>query len=173
MLIILFLISGYAFAVFVLLRLIAPFMGFRKYALPANIPPEVRQAILELESRSADQASYLKETYDFILQKNLQQWRHTRGKAALHIHRLFLRDLSKIWNTQGFVYCTGINFVTYVLLARSKFFVESDVRLRHVFANMVSHQYLQVKVGEKWVDADPAGIGIRGKPLGTHLAGFG
>jgi hypothetical protein len=42
-----------------------------------------------------------------------------------------------------------------------------------VFVNFVIHQYLQVKVDNGWIDVDPAGTGIRGKPLGKHLSWFG
>jgi hypothetical protein len=87
--------------------------------------------------------------------------------------KLFKKDLAEIWNTKGFVYCTSINFIVYVLLANSKYFNVQDIKVRHVFLNFVPHQYLQVKVGGKWVDVDPAGAGIRNQPLGTHASFFG
>ncbi len=166
-------IAVYSFFVFVVLRLVAPFLGFRQYHLPHEIPVEIRQAIARLESRASGRESFLQAVYTFILEKNSVQWRHTRLSAAMRLPRLFVSDLSEIWNTRDFVYCTGINFVVYVMLANSKYFTVGDIRLKHTFANMVLHQYLKVKVGQKWVDVDPAGTGIRGKPLGTHLAGFG
>ena len=173
MYIILFFISGYLLVVFLGLRLVAPFLGFRQYRLPSEIPVEIRQAIVELENQAKDQESFLQAVYNFILEKNSVQWRHTRLSAAMRLPRLFVSDLSEIWKTRDFIYCTGINFVVYVMLANSKFFTGRDIRLKHTFANLVLHQYLKVKVGQKWVDVDPAGTGIRGKPLGTHLAGFG
>jgi uncharacterized protein YggE len=48
-----------------------------------------------------------------------------------------------------------------------------DIKIKHTFANFVPHQYLQVKVAGVWIDVDPAGVGIRKKPLGTHLSWFG
>ena len=63
--------------------------------------------------------------------------------------------------------------MAFVMLANSKFFKEDDIRFKYIFLNFVPHQYLQVKVGEKWIDFDPAGAGIRGKPLGTHQSFLG
>jgi hypothetical protein len=171
--IILVIIAVYFFLVFVVLRLVAPFMGFRQYLPPTNLPPEIVQAIAELEKNFFDQYTYLQAVYDFVMQKNSKQWGHTRGKAVIMLPKLFIKDLSEIWHRQGFVYCTAVNFIVYTLLANSKFFKAQDVRIKHVFVNFVLHQYLQVKVEENWIDVDPAGTGIRGKPLGTHLAGFG
>ncbi len=162
-------VAGYFFIVFVLLRLVAPYMGFRPYPLPVEIPGEMKSAILNLENQTQDQNSYLEAVYRFVLGR----WEHSRLKAGLLLPKLFKKDLTEIWHTKGFVYCTSINFIVYVLLAKSKYFTAQDVKIRHVFLNFVPHQYLQVRIGEKWVDVDPAGAGIRNQPLGTHASFFG
>jgi len=171
--IILIIIAAYFFVVFVLLRLVAPFMGFKQYRPPKDLPKDVRQTIVELENKSADQESYLRAVYDLVLDKTLHQWKHTRFKAAVRIPRVWVKDLAEIWETKDFVYCTAINFVIYTMLADSKFFTADDVKVRYVFVNFIIHQYLQVKVGDEWLDVDPAGAGIRGRPLGAHLSWFG
>lgn len=171
--IVLLIIAIYFLLVFGVSRFVVPFMGFERYNLPTDLPVEIRNTISTLENRSTDKQSYLQAVYDVVLDKNLHQWKHTRFKAATRLPRAFVKDLNEIWETQDFVFCMAINFVVFVLLAKSKFFKEDDVRVRHVFANFIIHQYLQVKVGEKWVDVDPAGTGIRGKPLGQHLSFFG
>ena len=148
-------------------------MGFVKYPLPTQIPSEIQAVIAQLEQKSQDQKSYLAVVYDFILQKNNNQWQHTRFKAGTQLYKLFKKDLAEIWNAQGFVYCQSINLLMRVMLAGSKFFKDEDVRVKHTFLNFVLHQYLQVKVGDGWVDADPAGSGIRNRPLGTHASIFG
>jgi hypothetical protein len=163
----------YFFLVFVLLRLVAPFYGFRQYAPPTDLPPKVREAILGLENKSHDQMSYLQAVYDFVTDKTINQWKHTRFKSATNFSRGFINDLEEIWESEGFVYCTAINFVAYTLIANSKFFKVEDVKVRHVFLNFITHQYLQVRVGGKWMDFDPAGSGIRGGGLGTHASIFG
>jgi hypothetical protein len=171
----------YFFLVFVALRLIVPFMGFKQYVPPTDLPLEIKNAVTELENKSYNQMSYLQSVYNSVLGR----WQHSRFKAAVLLPKLFKSDLNKIWHTKGFVYCTTINFVVYVLLANSKYFSagggsasggkETDefVKVKHVFLNFVPHQYLQVRVGAKWLDVDPAGAGIRGFGLGHHASWFG
>lgn len=148
-------------------------MGWGGLRPPRSVPDEIKAAIVDLELRGHDQLSYLEVVYELVLDKNRHQWRHSRFQAALRLPRAFVTDLSEIWETKDFIYCTAMNYLVAVLLVNSKYFKAEDIRVRHVFVNFFIHQYLQVNVGGKWVDVDPAGTGIRGKPLGTHLAGFG
>ncbi|MDR3642590.1 MAG: hypothetical protein P4L74_03125 [Candidatus Doudnabacteria bacterium] len=166
-------IAVYFFLIFVVARLVVPFMGFGGYSAADALPPEIRRAISELENISHNQMSYLQAVYDLVLNKTLHQWKHTRFKAATHLPRAWVKDLSEIWNTSDFVYCTAINYVIFTMLVNSKYFRSGDIKVRHVFVNFFIHQYLQVNVGDNWIDVDPAGTGIRGKPLGSHLAWFG
>lgn len=163
----------YFFIVFIGLRFVAPFMGFKQYLPPNILPEEIKQEIKNLEASSHDQESYLKLAYDLVMQKTLHRWKHSRFQAAFKLPRLFVNDLEEIWHTNKFIYCTGINFILYTLLANSKYFKAEDVKIKYVFLNFVLHQYLKVKVNGIWVDADPAGAGIRGKPLGQHASLFG
>ncbi len=159
----------YFFVVFVLLRLAVPFMGFKQYCPPTQLPQKIWDTINELEKQSVDQKSYLQAVYNYVSHR----WEHSRFKAAYQLPKLFRKDLDRIWNVKGFVYCSTINFVVYVLLANSKFFTAEDVKVKHVFLNFVPHQYLQVKVGNEWIDVDPAGAGIRGFGIGHHASFFG
>lgn len=171
--IVIFVVAVYLLLIFVVSRFVVPFMGFGGFWPPRQTQQEIKAAIAELELRAPDKRSYLEAVYELVLDKTLHQWKHTRFKAATRIPRAFVSNLSEIWATQDFLYCNSINYLVYVLLIKSKYFQPGDVRVRHVFVNFFIHQYLQVKVGEGWVDVDPAGTGIRGKPLGKHLEWFG
>jgi len=166
---IILIIVAYFFLVFFVLRLLAPFMGFGGYRLPATIPQAVKDKITELENKSTDQLSYLQAAYDFVKSR----WRATRGEVVYKFHLIFRDDIEKIWDAPGFAHCTTTNFVLNVLLANSKFFKADDIKVKHQFFNFTPHQYLVVKIGGKWTDADPAGAGIRGKGLGYHAKWFG
>lgn len=166
-------LGGYFLFAFVGLRLVAPFMGFSQAEPPREISAEIKQTVVNLENKSSDQISFLENVYNFILEKNKNQWRHTRGRAAVMLPRLFVKDLNDIWQTKEFVYCNAINFLAFSMLVSSKYFKFTDVKVKYVFLNFVLHQYLQVKVGEEWVDFDPSGSGIRGGLLGTHARFFG
>jgi hypothetical protein len=170
---ILVILGVYFFLIFVVARLVVPFMGFNGYEPYVNLPLEIKKVISDLEKTSIDQMSYLQAVYDLVLDKTLHQWKHTRFKAGLYFRRAWVKDLTEIWQTKNFIYCTAINYLVFTMLVGGEFFKKDDVRIRHVFVNFFIHQYLQVKVGEKWLDVDPAGTGIRGKPLGTHLSFFG
>ncbi len=167
-------IAVYFFIVFFLLRLAVPFMGFGgRLVLPGRLPNDIKLAITNLERKSSGPGEYLQHAYDLILQKSLQQWGHTRFKAGTHLHRLFARDPEEMWHTEKFLYCQGINYLSFLLLAGSRFFAPDDIRARAVFLNFVPHQYLQVRLQGKWEDFDPAGAGIRGGRLGRHAEWFG
>jgi hypothetical protein len=144
-------------------------MGFRQYAPPTNLPDEIRNVIADLESKSQNQLEFVEAVYNFVLTR----WQHSRGKAAIMIPRLFKKDLVEIWNTKGFIYCHTMNFIVNTLLANSKYFKASDVKVRHIFLNFVPHQYLQVNIGGKWTYVDPAGAGIRGLPVGNRMSLIG
>jgi len=163
----------YVLIVFMGFRLLVPFMGFKKPGLPVVIPKEIKNIITELEISSSSPDQYLRAVYNLVLNKTLHQWKHNRFQAVLRLPRLFVRDLHDIWRTEDFIYCTGINYVMFIMLSNSSFFKPEDIEFRHVFVNFVVHQYLKVKVGDNWVAVDPAGTGIRGKPLGSHLVFFG
>ncbi|MFA5990972.1 MAG: hypothetical protein WC794_01850 [Candidatus Doudnabacteria bacterium] len=163
----------YFFVVFVFLRLVVPFMGFKQNMPKVELPQDMKIKIVELENKSQNQLTFLQGVYDAVLSKTLHQWQHTRFKAAFYISKLFVTNLADIWQTKGFLYCNTINFVGFNMLVNSKFFTASDIKVKYVFLNFVLHQYLQVKVGESWIDFDPAGSGIRNGLLGAHASLFG
>lgn len=163
----------YCFLVYVASRFMVPFMGFGKWQEPENIPKEIQNQIVALESESSDARSYLEGIYKLVLDKTVNQWNHTRFRAAVNLPRAFVTDLDEIWQTKNFLYCTAINYLLFVMLVKSKFFNLADVRVKHVFVNFFIHQYLQIRINDRWIDVDPAGNGIRGKPLGSHLSFFG
>lgn len=163
----------YIFLVYVASRFVVPFMGWGGFKPAVKVPDEIKAAIADLELRAHDQQSYLEAVFNLIMEKNERQWKHTRFKAATRLLRAFVTDLGEIWSTKDFLYCTSIDYLAAALLVNSKYFKSEDIKVRHTFVNFFIHQYIQVRVGDKWIDFDPAGTGIRGRPLGTHLAGFG
>jgi hypothetical protein len=167
--IILIIIAAYFFLVFFVLRLVAPFMGFKQYQPPKDLPVEAKQTIAELENGSADSKAYLKAAYDFTQSR----WHATRGEALTQLVKLFREDFVSLWRQPGYAHCTTQNFILHTLLANSKFFKPQDIIVRHVFLNFVPHQYLRVRVGEQWVDVDPAAGSALGIPFGRHGSFFG
>ncbi len=164
-----FLISGYFFLIFIVLRILVPFMGFSRLKLPKEIPNAIREKIEELETKSGNSYEYLREAYTYIT----SNWHAGRFTTVLYAHLAFRKNLEKINSTPGFAQCNTQNYLLFVLLAGSKYFKESDIRVRTVFFNMFIHQYLEVRVEGKTLSVDPAGASIRGMPLGKYISFFG
>ena len=144
-------------------------MGFGGYRAPGLMPEGMQAKLKELEAGSNGPEEFLQAVYAFCQKK----WQHNRFSVVVYLPKIFRRDINRIWQDNGFVHCNTMNFMANTLISNSKFFQPEDVRVRHVFLNFVPHQYLQVKLGEKWLDFDPAGAGIRNRPLGVHASLFG
>jgi len=73
---------------------------------------------------------------------------------------------------KSYLPCTISSYILRIFLVKSGWFREADVRRRHVFVNFIIHQYLQVKINDKWLDVD-VGEKQRGLSIGEHLKYFG
>ncbi|OGE74410.1 MAG: hypothetical protein A3I07_00645 [Candidatus Doudnabacteria bacterium RIFCSPLOWO2_02_FULL_42_9] len=159
----------YSFIVFILLRLVTPYTGFGKLPKPKQIPHEIIVKISELETASSNSQEYLQKIYDFVTSR----WHAGRFTTIFYAPLAFRTNLMKIWKSPGFAQCNTQNYIVFVMLTNSKFFKPEDIKLRTVFFNFFLHQYLKVKVGNEWINVDPAGASIRGKPLGAYISIFG
>ena len=162
------LIVAYFLTVFFLARLFVPFMGFKQYSPPGTLPSEVVETIRQLEQSSRDAREYLETAYEFVR----KHWHSERLKTITRLPKIFRTDIGEIWRSPGYAHCTTINFILYTLLAHSRFFTAADVRIRHTFFNAVLHQYLQVRIGAVWIDADPSTTYLH-LPLGQRARLFG
>jgi hypothetical protein len=159
----------YFFIIFVVARLVVPFMGFGGLAQPLQIPKEIAQKISELEMTSSGANDYLRASYNFVVSR----WHAGRMDTVYYANLAFRNNLQQIWRQPGYGHCNTQNYLLFVLLTGSKFFAPIDVKLKTVFFNFFIHQYLQVRVEGSWLDVDPAGASIRGEPLGAHISLFG
>jgi len=57
-------------------------------------------------------------------------------------------------------------------LVKSGWFEDKDIQVKVTILNFFTHQYLKVKVGEKWIDVD-SHESYKGVPLGKHSQWFG
>jgi hypothetical protein len=162
-------LAAYFFIVFVLLRLVVPFMGFGRLRLPKALPEEYKVAIADLEGKASSSEEYLRLAYDLVLSK----WHAGRMDTIYHAPKAFRTDILKIWNQPGYAHCTTMNYVLFILLAGSKYFKPEDIQVKSVFFNMFIHQYLKVRIGDRWINADPGGAAIRGLPFGARARFFG
>lgn len=148
-------------------RLVIPCLGFSPVPLPEKIPADIEKKIIELKGSVNSPIEFLELVYDFLGSK----YRSERLNTFLKFNYLY-KDLEFIWEREGYIPCTQNNLLMRIFLVRSKFFRDEDIRIKHVFVNFVIHQYLQVKLDDKWIDVD-VGEKQRGLPIGKHLEFFG
>jgi hypothetical protein len=132
-------------------------------ASPSVLPTELQDE-MEILSKLKGKEDVLRATYDFLSLR----YRGRRLKTVTRIWELYSKDLGSLWRRKGFLHCTNLNYLLYVLLVGSGKFGPSDIRYRWtVYLWSTAHQYLQVNTGEGWVDVD-VWAGAYGVSLGKH-----
>ena len=140
---------------------------FSKTPIPDALPKEMQKIINEIK-KSLDKAECLKKVYEILISK----YRGYHTKTYLKLFDVFKHDIGLLWNKNGFLHCTNINYVMRTLLIKSDFFTEDDIRLKWTQIWYISpHQYIQVKIDDRWVDIDiwAYAYGIK---FGDHYQGF-
>ena len=160
--------AAYFFLILVVSRLFIPFLGFSKPALPREVPQAMEHKIREMEQQATDPDAYVELAYKFVQSR----WHSARFRTITDLPLAFRTDLNEIWDSPGYAHCNTINYVFYVLVARSRFFTPEDVRFRHKLFNLMVHQYVQVRIRGRWLDADPSLVFLH-LPLGWHAGWFG
>ncbi|HBP01429.1 MAG: hypothetical protein UY41_C0009G0016 [Candidatus Moranbacteria bacterium GW2011_GWE1_49_15] len=101
-----------------------------------------------------------------------RKYRGYRVKTYTRFFEIFKKDIGYFWGREGFLHCTNMNFIMRVLLVKSGFFAEEDLKLKWTQIWYVSpHQFLQVKVDGKWIDVD-IWANVYGVGFGKHAKGF-
>ncbi|NLC31349.1 MAG: hypothetical protein GX765_04845 [Candidatus Moranbacteria bacterium] len=69
---------------------------------------------------------------------------------------VFKKDVCFLWNQDGFLHCTNINYLARILLIESGFFKEEDIVLKWTLVWYISpHQYLRVKmIDDEFINVD-------------------
>jgi hypothetical protein len=159
------LIILYVFVVWILLRLIVPHLGFSREPIPESIPQELKEMIDLYHQSSKDNFEFLQQAYKYVTSK----YTGSRGKTIFQFWRAFGDVYTK---SEGFLPCNGQNFLLRTFLVKSGRFSEKDIKIKTIPLNLFLHQYLQVKVGERWIDVDPWSHFL-GVPMGKRSAFIG
>lgn len=155
------LVTLYLVVFFVLAPRIIPFM--RKQSLPTRIPQSFQDAIDQIERDANTPYEFIKGCSHYLLSG-------ASGGRVITLLRLdlaFETDTKKLLARRGFMHCHHLNHLLRIMLAKSKFFSDEDIRLRRTFLNFNLHQYVQVCVAGQWYDVDLAADHM-GVPLGKH-----
>lgn len=158
-------VAGYFIIVWVGVRLVVPHLGFRKNALPAELPAEFAAMVRRIDTEAADDFDFLKRAYAYVTSTY-------SGSRIRTLGNFWVAFEDPINHVPGFLPCTCQNYILRTLLVKSGRFQESEIQVKVVPLNLFIHQYLCVKIGSDTIDVDPwsAFIGIQ---LGKKSAFFG
>lgn len=156
---------AYLVLVYVGLRLVVPFFGFRKAPLPVDIPAHLRETIARLDAEASDDLDFARRAHAYLSAK----YTGSRIRTVTNFWRAF-QDPTRI--TSGFLPCTCQNQLLRILLVRSGRFTDDDVELCAVPLNLFVHQYVRLNVAGKGIDIDPWSAFL-GVPFGKKCAYIG
>ena len=155
----------YFFVVFVLSRLFIPYYGWIKEKIPDKLPPSWEGIVERLKQRSHSQEEYLTNAYHYITTR----YKGGRFKTLLYLQLVYEDPFS---HEKGYIQCNVQNYLFRTLLVKGGLFDDRDIQVKTTILNFFTHQYLKVKVGDKWVAVDPH-ESYKGVPLGKHSEWFG
>lgn len=140
---------------------------FKKTSIPEQLPDKMLNVIAELK-KSSNKEDCLKFAYEILNKK----YRGYRVKTYIKIFDIFSKDITKIWQKNGFLHCTNINYVMRTLLVKSGHFNDNEIKIKWTFAWYISpHQYLQVKINNSRINIDIWGK-VFGIKFGDYARGF-
>lgn len=161
-----FVILGlWVFFAFVLPPLVLPYM--RKRPLPTRFPRQLEQACEQLSSQHDRPYDYLQHAVVYLLSQNHAD----RLRGIFEFHKAFETDVRSLLERRGFMHAHHLSHLMRIMLSKSPFASDADIRIRYTFLNFRIHHYLQVRVAGQWYDVDVSGYWW-GVPLGSHAWGF-
>jgi len=162
----LIILFGYLFMIFFLTRILVPHMGYRKDILPDKISEDLNSTIVELRKGCKGKEDYLHKAFNFVTSR----YKGGRLLNVLHVPYLF-KDIDWVCSRKGFMPCNHQNHLLRILLVKGGFFEENEIRIKHTFLNFDIHQYIQVRIKDRWISVDPWSAFI-GKKIGEHASLF-
>ncbi|PCH91951.1 hypothetical protein COB80_01155 [Candidatus Kaiserbacteria bacterium] len=153
------------FLVWVPLRLLVPNLWFGKNLIPQDIPYELEEVILKYNKEAATNEEFLGLAYGYVTEK----YYGSRLKTITEFWRAFGDILVK---SPGFLPCTGQNYLLRTMLIKSNRFKEEDIKIKTVPLNLFIHQYIKVRVDDRYIDVDPWS-NFLGVPIGKKSFLFG
>ena len=127
-----------------------------------QLPSDMQLAIAKLK-KSKDKEDCLRKAYEILAKK----YYGNRLKTYIRFFELFNTNIEKAWNKDGFLHCTMLNRLLRILLVKSGFFRDSDIKTRWTSVWYFSpHQYLEVMLADDelvkidvWANAYGIGFG--------------
>lgn len=156
---------AYILIVWVGLRFIVPNLGFRKSSLPNQLPTDFESDIQRLNTEATDDFDFLTKSFEYVTERY-------HGSRVRTLGNFWVAFENPIGHAPGFLPCTSFNYILRTMLVKSGRFKEEDIHLKVIPLNIFIHQYLRVRIGEKWIDVDPWSA-FKGLSIGKKSALIG
>jgi hypothetical protein len=144
-----------------------PLDAFKKTKLPTEIPLALTTTIKQL-SDCQSQTACLNLAYDILSQRFYGR----RAKTYSQFWKVWQNNVETVWEKEGFLHCTNINFLLRFLLVKSGWFKDEEIKLKWTSYLFISpHQYVTVEADKKIITVDiwAKFIGIQ---IGDYAHGF-
>jgi hypothetical protein len=139
------------------------FPHVRRKPLPSRIPKDLEDTIHQLERQTSTPYEFVREVIAYVL----SQQKPSRISALRSLKFLLVSDAKHLLRRRGFLFSYQLSYLARLLIARSEYFSDSDIRFRYTILNFRLHHYLQVFIAGQWYDVDAVGVSY-GVRLGRH-----
>lgn len=131
--------------------------------------PEGMQRVVDELKKTPNQEQCLRRAYEIMTSRYRGQKLGTYTKLP----RIFSFDIQKLWDSIGFIHCHNANYLMRILLVKSGFFKNEDIKNKWTLVYYVSiHQYLRVKLNNgRHFNIDIWGA-VYGIKFGDYAHGF-
>lgn len=141
---------------------------FKKQPIPEKLPTEMEKIIQVLKATTS-QEGCLRLAHETLISK----YYGSRLKTYGRIYEIFETDVERLWSKSGFLHCHVLNYLLRILLIKSGWFSDDDIKLKYSLVWYISpHQYLQIKTKENKVINVDIWSYIYGNKLGDYARGF-
>ena len=159
-------IIGIVLVLILLIHIIYSF--FVPDKIPNNIPDEMQKIVDNLDNESKSDIDFLQKAYDVV---NSRYTSPSMGYLK-EPQRLVIKNIDSLWTSEGYLPCDKQNYVLKVMLVKSKWFNETDVKETLTSCIITPHYYLNIKLNNNsYVYADMWGAD-HGYKLGEHASGY-
>ncbi|MCK4744707.1 hypothetical protein KAS41_01450 [Candidatus Parcubacteria bacterium] len=139
-----------------------------KIKIPKNLHGEIKKAVDEIK-KMPNQEKCLQKAYEIMTNR----YRGYKFRTYSRLFQIFTFDAQKLWSKTGFIHCHNANYLMRILLVKSGFFKNADIKNKWTLVYYISpHQYLLVKLDNgQYVNIDIWGK-VYGIKFGDYARGF-
>ncbi len=115
-----------------------------KTKIPEKLPAEMQRVVDDLK-QSSNQEECLQKAYEIMTSR----YRGYKLRTYTRFFNIFTFNVDKLWNDKGFIHCHNANYLLRILLVKSGFFENKDLKNKWTLTwYLAIHQYLKIKMSK-------------------------